>query len=133
MIQRTNQVLWKKIVSNIKKSNKGGKSGQWSARKAQLAVSVYKKKGGGYKSRKSSKNSLHIWTKQKWRTKSGRPSVMGSKATGERYLPEKVIKRISKKLYNYSSKLKRRSMRKKEQYSRQPSQLRKKLSKYLSV
>ena len=38
--------------------------------------------------------SLVAWTKQKWRTKSGKPSTQGSKATGERYLPEKAIKAL---------------------------------------
>jgi hypothetical protein len=37
--------------------------------------------------------SLDKWTKQKWRTKSGKPSTQGPKATGERYLPEKVAGR----------------------------------------
>jgi hypothetical protein len=32
----------------MKSSDKGGKAGQWSARKAQLAVQAYKKAGGGY-------------------------------------------------------------------------------------
>ena len=41
---------------------------------------------------KKSQRSLKSWTKQKWRTKSGKPSTQGPKATGERYLPEKAIK-----------------------------------------
>jgi len=128
---RSNESMWKRIVASIKKSNKGGKPGQWSARKAQLAVATYKKKGGRYSSKKSKRNSLHRWTKQKWRTRSGKPSIMGLKATGERYLPEKVIRRTSRKLYNYSSKLKRRSLKRGKQYSRQPSRLKRRLSKYL--
>lgn len=98
MTIRTNESMWKRIVNNVKKSGKGGKPGQWTARKAQLAVALYKKKGGKYKSRKSENNSLSRWSKQKWRTRSGKPSVMGRNATGERYLP---IKRTSKKLHNY--------------------------------
>ena len=38
---------------------------------------------------------FEAWTKQKWRTKSGKPSTQGPKATGERYLPEKAIKALS--------------------------------------
>ena len=38
--------------------------------------------------------SLVAWTKQKWRTKSGKPSTQGSKATGERYLPTGVFKSL---------------------------------------
>ena len=41
---------------------------------------------------KKTQRSLRAWTKQKWRTKSGKPSTQGSKATGERYLPEKELK-----------------------------------------
>ena len=43
-----------------------------------------------------SQKSLDSWTKQKWRTKSGKPSTQGSKATGERYLPEAAIKGMSR-------------------------------------
>ena len=39
----------KRLFSRIKAGSKGGKPGQWSARKAQLLASEYKKKGGGYK------------------------------------------------------------------------------------
>ncbi len=125
---RSDELLWKSIVDRVKKSNKGGKKNQWSARKAQLAVSIYKKNGGKYLSRKNKKNSLHKWTKQKWRTRSGNTSIMGENSTGERYLPENLIKKISKKLYDYSSKLKKLS---KKQYSRQPKILRKKLGLFL--
>ena len=48
---------------------------------------------------KKSQRSLKSWTKQKWRTKSGKPSTQGPKATGERYLPEKAIKSMSSKEY----------------------------------
>nr|BDD47870.1 hypothetical protein 40 [Burkholderiaceae bacterium] len=40
----------KKIFSKIKAGSKGGKPGQWSARKAQMLAKEYKAKGGGYKS-----------------------------------------------------------------------------------
>jgi len=39
----------KKIFERIKAGNKGGSSGQWSARKAQMLARQYKKEGGGYK------------------------------------------------------------------------------------
>ena len=44
---------------------------------------------------KKPQKSLKKWTKQKWRTKSGKKSA----DTGERYLPEKAIKRLSSKEY----------------------------------
>jgi len=39
----------KNLYEKIKKGSKGGPAGKWSARKAQLLASEYKKKGGGYK------------------------------------------------------------------------------------
>ena len=39
----------KRLFNKIMAGTKGGKSGQWSARKAQLLASRYKKAGGGYK------------------------------------------------------------------------------------
>jgi hypothetical protein len=39
----------KRLFSSIKSSSKGGKPGQWSARKAQMLAKQYKAKGGGYK------------------------------------------------------------------------------------
>ena len=42
-----------------------------------------------------SQRSLKSWTKQKWRTKSGKPSTQGPRATGERYLPSKAISALS--------------------------------------
>ena len=41
--------LRKRIFNRIKAGGKGGKPGQWSARKAQMLASAYKKAGGGYK------------------------------------------------------------------------------------
>jgi hypothetical protein len=129
MTIRTNEKLWKKVVSGVKRSNKGGKPGQWSARKAQLAVFLYKKKNGKYRGEKSRSNSLSKWTKQRWRTRSGRNSVVGKNATGERYLPSGVIRKLSKKQYNYTTMLKRKSIKKGEQYSRNSSKARKAVRK----
>ena len=42
--------LRKRIFNRIKAGSKGGASGQWSARKAQMMAKAYKKAGGGYKS-----------------------------------------------------------------------------------
>lgn len=123
---RTHPGLWKKIVAEVKRGSKGGRKGQWSARKAQLAVKIYKKRGGGYKGSRSRNNSLKKWTRQKWRTKSGRPSLK----TGERYLPEKAIKRLTKREYERTSAAKRRSLKKGKQYSKQPKNIARKVKKY---
>ena len=122
--KRTNEMMWKRIVSKVRAGSRGGKSGQWSARKAQLAVNMYKKAGGGYKGRRSSKNSLRKWTRQRWRTRSGKNSILGPGATGERYLPEKAIRKLSRKEYSSTTRAKRRSLKKRKQYSKQPRKIR---------
>jgi hypothetical protein len=101
--KKSNPALWNRIVSSVKSSTKGGDAGQWSARKAQLAVAKYKDAGGQYVGKKSSDNSLAKWTDQKWRTKSGKPSS----ETGERYLPEKAIKSLSSSEYAATTRAKR--------------------------
>jgi len=45
----TKPTMRKRLFNKIKAGTKGGKAGQWSARKAQLLASRYKKAGGGYK------------------------------------------------------------------------------------
>lgn len=42
----------KRLFNEIKAGSKGGRPGQWSARKAQLLAKRYKAAGGGYKTKK---------------------------------------------------------------------------------
>ena len=64
---------------------------QWSARKSQLLVQRYEKAGGGYRGGKSKKaKKLSTWTKQKWRTASGKRS----RDTGEVYAPARTIAKL---------------------------------------
>ena len=67
--------------------------------------------------------SLVNWTRQKWTTKSGKPSTQGSKATGERYLPEKAIKALSSAEYAASTAAKRKATRAGRQVSKQPKKI----------
>jgi hypothetical protein len=67
-----------------------------------------------------SQQSLRKWTKQKWRTKSGKPSTQGSKATGERYLPEAAIKALSSAQYAATTAAKRKGKAKGKQHVKQP-------------
>jgi hypothetical protein len=125
--KRSNEALWRRIQRSVQNQAVAGTAaGQWSARKAQLAVQRYKAAGGRYVGPKSSKNSLARWTRQKWRTKSGRPSHI----TGERYLPEKAIQALSSREYAATSRAKRRAMRSGQQYSAQPTSIRRKTAKY---
>ena len=81
---------------------------------------------------KKSQRSLRAWTRQKWRTKSGKPSTQGSEATGERYLPEKAIKALSASEYAASSALKRKAIRAGRQVSKQPKKIAAKTRSYRS-
>ena len=72
---------------------------------------------------KASQKSLKNWTEQKWRTKSGKPSTQGPKATGERYLPEAAIQALSHAEYAASTKAKREGTRKGKQFVAQPKNI----------
>ena len=68
--------LRERLKDKIMAGSKGGKSGQWSARKAQLLSQEYEKAGGGYTGGKTkAQKSLSKWTKEEWGTKSGKPST----------------------------------------------------------
>ena len=75
---------------------------------------------------KESQRSLRTWTKQKWRTKSGKKSS----ETGERYLPEKAIKALSPQEYTATTKAKREGTRKGRQFVKQPKKIAEKTAKY---
>jgi hypothetical protein len=79
---------------------------------------------------KAPQKSLVAWTKQKWRTKSGKPSTQGGKATGERYLPEAAIKSMSSEEYARTTKTKRAALRKGKQFAKQPTDVAKKTARY---
>lgn len=69
---------------------------------------------------KPSQASLRSWTKQKWRTKSGKNSTQGKGATGERYLPSAAIKSLSSAEYAASTAAKRKAIKAGKQHSKQP-------------
>jgi len=79
---------------------------------------------------KAPQRSLKNWTKQKWRTKSGKPSTQGPKATGERYLPEKAIKALSSREYAATTKAKRKGKAAGKQFVKQPKRVAKKTSRF---
>ena len=124
--KRRDPKKWSRIKSSVKAGSKGGKPGQWSARKAQLAVQRYKKAGGGYKGKDTGKTSLDKWTKQDWGTKSGKPSGK----TGERYLPKKAREALSPQEYGASTRAKRKDTKQGKQVSAQPKKIARKTAKY---
>ena len=100
--------------------------GKHSARAMQLAVKYYKDAGGTYSGKKKPSNKLSKWSKQKWRTKSGKPSSK----TGERYLPTKAIKALSSKEYAATTRAKRKGTAAGKQFVKQPKRIAKKTARY---
>lgn len=82
---------------------------------------------------KKPQRSLKAWTEQKWRTKSGKPSTQGSKATGERYLPEKAIKSLSAKEYAATTRAKKAGSAKGKQFVSQPKTVAQKTARYRKI
>ena len=78
---------------------------------------------------KKPQKSLKKWGRQKWQTKSGKPSTQGKNATGERYLPEKAIKSLSPAEYAATTRAKREGARKGKQHVAQPKKIAKKTAK----
>lgn len=120
--EKTDPTLWDKVKAQVTASSKGGKPGQWSARKAQAATKAYKEAGGGYAGGKSDDNHLRQWTDEDWDTKSGGASG----ETGERYLPKKARDTVSDAEYARSTKKKRADTAKGKQFSKQPADVAKK-------
>jgi len=79
---------------------------------------------------KAPQKSLKAWTEQKWRTRSGKPSTQGSKATGERYLPEAAIKSLSSAEYAATTRAKRAGRRTGKQFVAQPKKIAQKVAPF---
>jgi hypothetical protein len=122
---KTNPTLWNKVVSDVKSSSKGGDTGEWSARKAQLAVQKYKASGGDYEGPKKADNSLAKWTDQKWRTSNNTPSE-GKK----RYLPDKAWSALSSGEKAATNRAKAEGNKTGKQFVAQPKSIAKKVSKF---
>ena len=124
--KRTDPGLWEKVKEEVTQGSKGGKKGQWSARKAQMAVREYKKAGGGYEGETADGNSLERWQEEDWGTKSGKPSG----ETGERYLPKGAREELSDEEYARTSAKKRKDTKQGRQFSKQPKDVAKKAAKH---
>ena len=79
---------------------------------------------------KKPQQSLRNWTRQDWRTKSGKPSTQGPKATGERYLPASAIKALTPAEYTKTSAAKRAGTRAGKQHVSQPKKISEKTAKF---
>jgi hypothetical protein len=90
----TNKKLRDRLKNEVMAGSKGGKPGQWSARKAQLLAQKYEAAGGGYTGAKSAgQKSLSKWTGEKWRTSDGKPAIREGGTT--RYLPSRAWSKLS--------------------------------------
>ena len=123
--KKSNPAKWKRIVAAVKAGTKGGRAGQWSARKAQIATARYKKSGGGYSGAKKKSNSLSKWSKQKWRTSDGKKS--GGK---KRYLPDAAWKALSPAEKKATNRAKAAGNKKGKQFVKQPKRIAKKVRRY---
>lgn len=96
-----------------------------SARKMQWATRYYKSNGGGYRSPKDPKgNRLSRWTREQWKTHSGKSSD-GIR----RYLPKKAWKRLSPSQIRRTDAAKARGTRSGRQWVAQPCDVRRSLGR----
>ncbi|KAK9852193.1 uncharacterized protein MYU51_008535 [Penicillium brevicompactum] len=96
----TDPELRDEVKEEIHQGDKGGKPGQWSARKAQMMASEYKKRGGDYNTSKEegqseSQKHLDNWTKEDWQTKEGEGTARQDDDSRKRYLPKKAWEELS--------------------------------------
>ena len=127
MTAYTKPALRERIKDRVTASSKGGKPGQWSARKAQLVAAEYEKAGGGYRGGKSgAQKSLSKWTREDWGTGSGKPSAK----TGERYLPKAAREALTPAELGATNRAKREATAAGKQFSKQPAKIAKKTAKY---
>ncbi|KAL3458336.1 hypothetical protein BJX64DRAFT_292257 [Aspergillus heterothallicus] len=95
----TDPELRQEVKEEVQAGDKGGKPGQWSARKAQLTASEYKARGGDYTTSKDEKapqqRNLDKWTDEKWQTKEGSGHAKQDDGTEKRYLPKKAWENMS--------------------------------------
>lgn len=123
--KKSNPALWDRVVSSVKAGGKGGDPGEWSARKAQLAVQKYKSAGGGYEGPKKADNSLAKWTDEKWRTSDNKPSE-GKK----RYLPDKAWESLSPAEKRATNAAKAKGNAEGKQFVKQPEKIAKKTARH---
>lgn len=111
----TKPKLRESIKRSVMAGSKGGKPGQWSARKAQLVAARYEKAGGGYTGEKSSaQSSLTRWTAEKWRTSDRKPAIR--KGGTRRYLPDAAWSMLSSSQKSATNKKKVAGSKKGKQF-----------------
>ena len=115
----TKPELREKLKKKVIAGTKGGRAGQWSARKAQLLAHEYEAAGGGYSGPKEeSQKHLDQWTKEKWHTADGGKAERKSKGKKEtaRYLPDQAWNELSDAEKKATDKKKRAGSRRGQQF-----------------
>ena len=113
----TDPELRERLKEEIKASDKGGRPGQWSARKAQLLAREYEKQGGGYKGEKDeTQRHLEEWTEEEWQTKEGDANARQPDGETRRYLPKKAWESMSEEEKEETERRKREGSRQGKQY-----------------
>ena len=93
----TDPELRARLKEEIKAGDRGGRPGQWSARKSQLLTTEYEQQGGGYRhegQRTGSQRHLQEWTEQDWHTADGGARARDGESTA-RYLPDAAWQLLS--------------------------------------
>lgn len=73
--------------------------------------------------------SLKKWTKQKWRTRSGKPSMQGPLATGERYMPASAVGSLTAAEHAATTRKKREGTKAGKQFVANTKSAKKKIKK----
>ncbi|MET8373545.1 DUF5872 domain-containing protein [Micromonospora profundi] len=116
MARYTKPELREQIKEEIKASDKGGRKGQWSARKSQLLTQEYKRRGGGFLGEKDERQkSLQRWGNEKWQTKEGDTRARRG-GTTSRYLPKRAWDELSDSQKRATDTKKREASRNGRQY-----------------
>ncbi|WP_084473832.1 hypothetical protein [Deinococcus pimensis] len=127
----TDPALRARLKDEIQRGDRGGKPGQWSARKSQLLVREYEAHGGGYttRSRDDAARSLTEWGDEDWRTvKGGGDARHGQRV--ERYLPKAVWNMLSEDERREAVRTKDEATRKGEQHVAWPDSVREAMREY---
>ncbi|MDP9436395.1 MAG: hypothetical protein M3P93_14885 [Actinomycetota bacterium] len=94
----TDPELREQIKQEVLAGDKGGRPGQWSARKAQLVARLYKERGGGYTTDKEHEpeaaRHLDRWTEEDWQTADGSARARDGDVT-HRYLPKEAWEHLT--------------------------------------
>ena len=112
----TDPVLRERLKTEITAGDKGGRPGQWSARKAQLLARADEEAGGGYTTEERSEAQDHLeeWAEEEWTTADGKPAIRGDETA--RYLPKEAWENLTPAERRATDAKKRAGTREGEQF-----------------